>query len=157
MPALYSMPRPLPPSNHVRANTKSPHKPRSANIWAQPSRALYNGAPAVSNTFATAHDFYADLAGTIRGANWATVRTYWGDNDGGTNMTSWDFVITNGISLDDCDFSASTTRDLRFFGNYYYRCYATNSIGESWAPDSTLFSPLPPPPLGPHDTILIIR
>ena len=71
---------------------------------------------------------------TDTGGEDPTVIIYWGTSDGGTDPLNWSDNVSletqpAGIFYTDIN---SLTPDT----DYFYRCYATNSAGESWA-DST--------------------
>jgi hypothetical protein len=66
-----------------------------------------------------------------------TVHIYWGDNDGGTTAGSWDTDVSLGTRA-----AGTFYTDISSLSNgttYYYRCYATNSGGGSWAPITSFF------------------
>ena len=70
------------------------------------------------------------------------VRIYWGDNDGGQTPGNWDHVEDLGTQAALFAVSAS---DLSPETAYYFRCYAENSIGGSWAPSTASFTTLAEP------------
>ncbi|MCE9614963.1 MAG: right-handed parallel beta-helix repeat-containing protein [Lentisphaerae bacterium] len=66
----------------------------------------------------------------------------WGDNIGGTSTSQWDRVEdlgTIGVGA-----FARTVNGLLANKTYYYRCYASNSLGEAWAPTNAVFTTTPP-------------
>ncbi len=65
-----------------------------------------------------------------------TVLAYWGTNDGGTNPVAWQNVTNLGV-LGAGPVSANLTNI--FSTTYYYRFYATNAYGQSWAGNSISF------------------
>jgi len=77
---------------------------------------------------------------TDTGSEDPVVHIYWGDNDGGTVSSDWDNDINLGTKgaeafyTDISGLNANTT--------YYYRCYAVNSSGGSWASNAEIFSTL---------------
>jgi len=84
----------------------------------------------------------AEISATLRGEITYTggenpdVTIFWGDNDSGTTG-SWD----NSINIGDQNSSFSTNiTGFEQIKTYYYRCYATNSGGESWADSTTNFT-----------------
>ena len=93
-----------------------------------------SGATDVSETSATLN---GEVSGN-GGAN-ADVTIFWGDNDGGTATGNWAYAIDNGIQSGN--FSSAVT-GLEQNKMYYYRCYATNSVGEAWADFTTNFTTL---------------
>ncbi len=113
--------------------------------WAASNFWTY-GRPAVDNgTGADAGIGYAVMNGSVVSTGGAptTAYIYWGDNDGGTGP--WDHEIAigpHGVG----SFSASTTSNLIYGVQYYYRTYVTNSYGDRWAPASAGFTTLPPVP-----------
>ena len=77
----------------------------------------------------------------VYGDDCAAVRVFYGRSDGGTNQPSWEqnqFIAVN-TNFNPKTFTALLT-NLVPSTNYYFRFYATNSSGESWAPSSTSFS-----------------
>jgi len=116
------------------------------NFWASPSTNFITcGPPVVSNAApANIGIGYATLQGYLAttGKVPTTVYTYWGTNDGVTVKSSWQNVYTNGV-LPVGAFS-NTVSNLTYGLTYFYRCYATNSYGDAWAPTTTNFITLPP-------------
>ncbi|MEM7390994.1 MAG: fibronectin type III domain-containing protein, partial [Verrucomicrobiota bacterium] len=79
----------------------------------------------------------AQLNGTLLTGGVAFVSIYWGPFDGGTDTSQWDNVIQLGaIQPDPFSFTVS---NLVYGIPYYYRSFATNAIGGSWAPSSEVF------------------
>lgn len=102
-------------------------------------------APAVTNYIGASNvtQTSAKLNGkvTSTGDENPNVHIYWGTTDGGTNSGNWAhdenlgiWVGTGPFYKDIASLSASTT--------YYYRCYAQNSGGGSWADSTTSFTTL---------------
>lgn len=85
----------------------------------------------------------ATLNGNLTAGPGSTAFICWGDNDGGTTVEDWDHVINLG-AYGLRTFSADTTATLQFGSLYYYRAYASNDVGECWAPNTIGFQPLPP-------------
>jgi hypothetical protein len=92
---------------------------------------LSNSAAIVSGT----------LAQGIYGDDCATVRVYFGRQDGGTVRAAWESSQTIGINtnFNPRTFTAILT-NLVSNTNYFFRFYATNASGEVWAPASAQFS-----------------
>jgi len=65
-----------------------------------------------------------------------TVFACWGTNDGGTNPVAWQNVTNLGV-LGAGPVSVGITNILST--TYYYRFYATNAYGQSWAGNSLSF------------------
>ena len=59
-----------------------------------------------------------------------TVYVYWGDNDGGTIKTRWNYSINLGTRT---GLFSTVVSGLSADKLYYYRYYATNSAGEVWS------------------------
>jgi hypothetical protein len=76
------------------------------------------------------------------GCDVADVKIFWGDEDGGQATSAWDHVIEMGVQSGP--FSDSIT-GLESNKTYYYCCYATNSLGATWAAMSTNFTTLSRP------------
>jgi hypothetical protein len=87
-----------------------------------------------SNITSTSARLNGELTST--GGTTTTVHICWGDNDGGTGI--WDHDENLGVkSTGAFYFDAS---GLTNGTTYYYRCYATNSAGTSWAASSSFFT-----------------
>jgi hypothetical protein len=75
---------------------------------------------------------------TSTGGQSPIVHVYWGDNDGGTTTGNWDHDVNLGtlgagtFYTDISGLAAVTT--------YYYRCYASNSVGSDWADSTASFT-----------------
>jgi cytolysin (calcineurin-like family phosphatase) len=68
----------------------------------------------------------------------ATVSVYVGTTDGGTNATAWDRSVSIGL-CDEGTVSAAVT-GLSEAQQYYYRFFASNAFGNSWAETSGTFT-----------------
>lgn len=77
----------------------------------------------------------------LYGSEQATVRVFWGKQDGGTNAANWEQSLIVGLNtnFNPTTFSAGLD-NLTPRTNYHFRFYATNSTGEAWAPSSMPFS-----------------
>jgi len=94
-----------------------------------------------SNVTATSATVTGTLTQNVYGEDWGRVWVYWGTADGGTNGASWQnrtLVATNS-HFNTAAFSAALT-NLPARSDIYYRFYATNSSGESWAPAANHFT-----------------
>jgi hypothetical protein len=119
----------------------------SYTAWAHPSAGFYTfGAPAVQTLAAVPGMGYASLRGELLSAGGAptTVHVYWGDSDGGTNIADWANTNIVASPVEGVPFSTSTTSNLLFGQQYYFRCYATNSNGVAWADATAGFLTLVP-------------
>jgi len=72
-----------------------------------------------------------------------TVHIYWGDNDGGTTPGNWDSDVNLGVQGTGTFYTNIT--GLTADTDYYYRCYAENSVDGSWAASTEPFTTLPQP------------
>ena len=98
---------------------------------------IYNDPGASSVTFSTAR-----LGGSFPANAQASVYIYWGPDDRGTDKGAWSNEIEMGTQAGV--FSAPID-GLRSCERYYYRCYATNAYGDSWAGQTTnLLTGVPP-------------
>ncbi|MDD4869536.1 MAG: DUF2341 domain-containing protein [Kiritimatiellae bacterium] len=73
---------------------------------------------------------------TATGGDNPAVYVYWGPSDGNTDKSSWStniYIGTLGIET----FSTNILGLVAM--KYYYRCYASNSFGDAWAPSTTNF------------------
>ena len=110
--------------------------------WGHPSARFYtHGLPAVQNLGAVAGNGYALLSGELLSAGGAptTVHVYWGDSDGDTNNADWAYTNIVASPVEGVPFSTSTTSNLIFGQQYYFRCFATNSNGVAWAESTAGF------------------
>ena len=114
----------------------------SGTVWAatagSPSFTTI-GLPGVNNgsgaTQVTA--VKATLNGALTDGSQAYVTMYWGTADGATNAAAW--AQTNSLGLLSEGSFASYATGLTSGVTYYYRCYATNGVGETWAAATTNF------------------
>jgi hypothetical protein len=103
-----------------------------------------NGHPAIDSLAATSvMDNSATLNGnlTTNGLTPATVRMYWGTNDGLNVAANWQY--TNDFPGPYSTGSALSTNITGLAANtqYYYRFYASNSVSEAWAdPPASFFT-----------------
>jgi len=99
-------------------------------------------APEVNNgTGASVAVGQATLTGELTTGNLANVYIYWGRTDGGTTASAWEHAESLG-ARGHGTFSTSVSA---YYGmTYYYRCYATNSLGDNWAAATTNFLTLDP-------------
>ena len=81
------------------------------------------------------------LAPRIYGMEAPAVRVFYGRTDGGTNRAAWEKSAAAGLAT---NFNAgrifTTLTNLEPGTNWFFRFYATNSAGETWAPGSSQFS-----------------
>lgn len=77
------------------------------------------------------------IAQGVYGDDCASVSIFWGRQDAGTNRAGWEHTEWLGLNtnFNPRIYSALLT-NLGSNTNYYFRFYATNSSGESWAPAS---------------------
>jgi hypothetical protein len=125
--------------------------PTDSEFVAMVSPPLDNPLPApvnllVSNLSASlvntnAVSLSGSLVQGVYGDDRATVRVFWGRQDGGSVRVAWEHSQTIGTNtnFNSTVFTALVT-NLSLQTNYYFRFYATNASGESWAPTSAQFS-----------------
>ena len=104
------------------------------------------GPPVVENTAASnVFAFEAQVAGqiTTTGGEVPRVTVFYGTNDGGSNAAAWQNSVDVGFA--SRDFSA-TLDGLTPNTKYFYRSFATNSLGDAWATESVSFTTLPAAP-----------
>ena len=85
---------------------------------------------------ANAGTLRADLVST--GVLATTVWVYYGDEDGEDTAGSWDTNVLVGAGLSEGTVTKAVS-DLVESGIYYYRCFASNTAGTAWSPDTTRF------------------
>lgn len=122
------------------------------NWVAAPPNLQHTGvvAPFVANKPATSiTQNSATLNGevTATGGQNPTVRIYWGTTDGGTNPAGWQHVENLGVRGVG-SFSAPIS-GLTPATPYYFRAYAWNSAGGTWASATASFTTANPPPTPP--------
>ena len=77
----------------------------------------------------------------------AAVRLYWGTNDGVTTFANWTNVVDLGVQSAGQVYTKLS--GLSQGVTYFYRFYATNVLGQSWASSAQSFIPVAPfQPLG---------
>lgn len=110
---------------------------------------VISGAPIVENLAASNIDVESaqangNLVSNGVGADPADITIYWGTSDGGVDPLGWDQSISAGSLVAPGNFSATLTG---LTGNtvYYFRSFASNSVGDDWAPLSETFTTLPDP------------
>jgi len=95
-----------------------------------------NGAGATNIT-----PMSAQLQGNLTAGNSADVTMYWGTADAGTTASVWQHA--NSLStLNEGSFQ-NNINGLNPNTLYYYRCYATNSVGSDWADSTASFETAP--------------
>jgi len=98
------------------------------------SLATLTNSPA-SNITGNAAQIGGEVSNT--GGDTPAITIYYGDNDGGTTIGSWD----NSISLGDQSSSFSTTlSSLSSLTTYYFRALAVNAAGSIWASPTETFT-----------------
>ena len=114
----------------------------ATNIWATPSGLFQaEGIPVISNSLATGVGLTAaTFNGELLQGGAGLVTVYWGLADGGTNAGSWAATSALGTIATG---PFATTETVRAGGDYFYRCYVTNSFGHDWA-DTTIAFVTPP-------------
>src|ERR1039457_5772960 len=107
-------------------------------MW-PPSIGNGGGASNVTMSSATVNANLSSMGGLP-----TVVCIYWGPSDGSMNAAAWSNVVNLGV-MSVGPFSTNIT-GLVSGDLYYYRCWASNSVGVAWAQASTnFFSPLGPP------------
>ncbi|MDD5313048.1 MAG: hypothetical protein PHO26_08455, partial [Dehalococcoidia bacterium] len=97
-----------------------------------PSVTNASGATSITATSATLNGNV-----TSTGGENPSVTVYWGTTDGGISAASWAHneplgTVSGTFYKDILTLTPGTT--------YYYRCFASNSAGSSWAPSSSQFT-----------------
>jgi hypothetical protein len=112
----------------------------SGTMFATPSTSFLSvGAPSVVNAGVVSNNVtLAMLKGQVTSGNpTPAVYVCWGTTDAGTSSTSaWQNVTSGGTQA---GVFAVIATNLTTIGPYYYRCYATNTGGEGWAPTAVKF------------------
>lgn len=82
---------------------------------------------------------------TILNAEPAEVTVYWGLSDGATNVAAWE--KTTSVTAVGYGHFAVTVSNLVASTNYFYRCRASNALGQAWASSSASFATRFAPPV----------
>ncbi len=91
-----------------------------------------------SNVTATAGVLVGQLA--ANGGLPSAVTIHWGASDGGADANAWDAAIPLGTRSPG--YFTAPVSNLTSEAVYYYRCRATNALGEAWASDTASFRTL---------------
>jgi hypothetical protein len=100
-----------------------------------PSAPTVTNAGGATNITPTSATLNGNL--TSDGGSTTSVTIYWGATDGGTTAGGW----TNTVPLGNKPVGAFSTNipGLTLGTTYYYRCYASNTAGNTWADSSASF------------------
>ncbi len=106
----------------------------ATNLWASPGASFTAvAAPTIENGVgAMVRKADATLRGELTTGGLGDVTVYWGLSDGGTNHTTWDHTNAVGDVLQGA-FETDAGAPVLYGLTYYYRCYATNSVGQDWS------------------------
>jgi hypothetical protein len=107
----------------------------TTSVLSAPTVTNSTSASIVTTTSARLNGAITDTGGVN-----PTAIIYWGDNDGRTTSSNWDNTVNLGIKGKEA-FSTDIT-DLNSGTKYYYRSFASNSIGPAWAGSSENFTTL---------------
>lgn len=91
-----------------------------------------SGATSITSTTATLNGNLVSSGGIT-----TSVKIYWGTIDCSTSSSSWANTINIG-NTGESSFS-SNIGSLQSNTTYYYRCYASNSVGGTWASSTASF------------------
>ncbi|MEM7391675.1 MAG: LamG domain-containing protein, partial [Verrucomicrobiota bacterium] len=111
----------------------------AASIWSTSSNLInLNGPPVVNNEPGAIpiDERRALLSGRLLNQT-ADATIYWGPKNGGTNRSAWAYSEPIG-PVNPGSFTSSVVQGF-FGGTYFYRVYASNGFGASWANSSTTF------------------
>ncbi|MEM7392682.1 MAG: DUF2341 domain-containing protein, partial [Verrucomicrobiota bacterium] len=111
----------------------------ATEIWSDAPRSVSTLAPPVvdNGSGASVSLDQATLNGNLIVGSLADIVVYFGRRDGGTNPLAWEQSFSLG-SRPNGPFSA--VADGLYAGvPYYYRTFATNSLGSDWAPNTEVF------------------
>ncbi len=98
--------------------------------------ATIDNSAGASNVGAAAARLNGNLTAT--GGENPTVHIYWGDNDGVTTAGSWDHDVNLGTKAAGTFYTDISSLSINTV--YYYRVYAVNSAGGTWAGSTANFS-----------------
>lgn len=99
-----------------------------------------SSSPGATNITATSAEIRGNLesAGTVGSST--RICIYWGTDDAGTNAGAWEHTLDLGLCA-PAPFS-TTLSGLTSATRYYYRCYGSNALGESWSTNAAAFPTL---------------
>lgn len=111
------------------------------NTSQNPSAPTVNTASGASGLTA----FTATLNGNVTSTGLVPtqVSIVWGTADGGTSLGAWQNIVSLGVRTVGA--VSTSISSLNSGTPYFYRVYATNSVGPSWSSVSTFTTPTPPP------------
>lgn len=97
--------------------------------------------PEVTNTQVALHGEFAQVHGVLTSAGGdtgAAVRVYFGRTDGGTNTSVWGSTVELGMFATGS--VSAALLDLDLGTQYFFRLWASNSVGHAWAGSSSTFT-----------------
>jgi len=111
------------------------------NVWASPSTNFTTlGYLAVSNEAPTlVAQTSATLNGEIAAGGSGDATIFWGLSNGGATISAWSNAASFGNVITPVSLSTNIT-GLLAGQRYYYRTYATNVLGDDWAPQTYIFT-----------------
>ena len=106
---------------------------------------VVHAAPEINNRAGAANvaPGEAKLQGRLDGGGDADVVVYYGPADGGTSASAWAEKIEIKGVKNTTEFSAKAGK-LLFGQTYYYRAFASNTTGQTWATATAQFTTLKP-------------
>jgi len=109
----------------------------------------YAVAPIVTNIARTVTNNYVTMQGklVVNDAT-ATIRFYYGFSD-----WVWEDYVELAGQYSMGTLFSNSVGDLEYDTNYYFRAFATNSVGTSWASNAMMFTTGSEPPGGPDNVI----
>jgi hypothetical protein len=123
----------------------------SATFTTRASKPTVTNSIGASSTTSNSARLNGEITNT-GGAN-PTVTIYYGLTNGGTNISSWSShtdLGAKGLGTFYVDVSGLTQGTT-----YYYKCYAANSVGASWANTTATFKTNTPPNNQPNPPTLL--
>jgi hypothetical protein len=100
---------------------------------------IVTNSTGASNIMPTSATLNGEVTNT--GGQNPTVHIYWGPTDGGTTPGSWAHDVDLGVKAAGTFYTDIT--GLSADTLYYWRCYAVNSAGGSWAASTAFFTTFP--------------
>ncbi|MBU0678632.1 MAG: DUF11 domain-containing protein [Verrucomicrobia bacterium] len=97
-----------------------------------------HNAGGASNVLVTTARIHGQIFST--GGEDASVRFYWGTSDAGTTKGSWQHEVVLSGTYGAGELVYTNLGGLTSETTYYYRTYATNSVGDDWSDSAASFT-----------------
>jgi hypothetical protein len=99
-------------------------------------------APVIENNGSNPRVSFSELIGDLQAddSEATTVKVFWGLSDGGTTQDNWANTNEMASGQNIGIYTNNTTTNLIYGLTYYYRYFASNSVGAAWSSSSDTFT-----------------